>query len=155
MLICFSFIFHLQFFVAPPLCCPQPRWFSNHFSVVYEAFASTFKQALPNVHVVDLYKTDPSMYELDGKHLKSFCGKDYVDHIISCADAGMIRASLDGDVRASEADNRLSIVEGRVDLVQRDLARGSQRLDVVAARAAEDEDGYSNEKYAFADLLFV
>ena len=60
----------------------------------------------------------------------------------------MVRISLDADVRASEADNRLSVVEGRVDLVQRDLALGSQRLDVVAARAAEDEDGHINEKYS-------
>ena len=58
----------------------------------------------------------------------------------------LFRVSLDGDMRAAEADNRLALVEGRVDLVRRDLVRSNQRLDVQAARAAEETDGHINEK---------
>ena len=58
----------------------------------------------------------------------------------------MIKADLDGDVRQAETDNRLAIVEGRVDLVRRDLGRSEQRLDVVVARAAEDNDAGINER---------
>ena len=100
-----------------------------------------------SVHVVPLYKTDPSMYELDGRHLKTAFGKDYLDHLIHSAKAGMIRVSLDADERCAMADNRLTAVEGRVDLVQRDLGRSDQRLDVVVARAAEDGDSIVNERY--------
>ena len=86
------------------------------------------------------------MYELDGRHLKSFCGKDFIDHLLSCAESGMVRVNLDLDLRQAEADNRLTLVEGRVDLVRRDLVRTDQRLDVVVARAAEDGDAILNEK---------
>ena len=86
------------------------------------------------------------MFELDGRHLKSFCGKDYIDHLVNAADAGMIRVSLDMDVRQAEADNRLALVEGQVQLVRRDLSRSDGRLDVVAARAAEDNDSHVNER---------
>ena len=98
------------------------------------------------MHVSELYQTDPSMFELSGRHLKTAFGKDLLDHHIARCEDGMIRVSLDGDVRASEADNRLAVVEGRVDLVRRDLALSSQRLDVVVARASEDGDAVSNEK---------
>ena len=140
-----AFVF-LQFFVAPPYCCPQPRWYSVKFAEVFQIFASACKGVPSNVHVLDLYVTDPSMYELNGQHLKSYCGKDMLDHYINCADSGMVRVSLDGDERAAEADNRLALVEGRVDLVRQDLARNSHRLDVVAARAAEDSEAAQNEK---------
>ena len=98
------------------------------------------------MHVVGLYNTDPSMYELNGLHLKTFVGKDLVDHLIACAVAGMVRVSLDGDVHAVEADNRIALVEGRLDLVRRDLARSNHCLNVVAARAAEESDAAANEK---------
>ena len=109
-------------------------------------FSASFRQAISNVHVIDLYPTDPSMFELDGRNLKSFVGKDLMDHLISHAEAGMVRVSLDGDVRAAESDNRLALVEGRVELVRQDLVRSNHRLDVVAARAAEESDGHLNEK---------
>ena len=107
------------------------------------------------MHVMDLYATDPSMFELNGKHLKSAFGKDMLDHFIACAESGMVRVSLDGDVRAAEADNRLAIVEGRVDLVRRDLARNSQRLDVVAARGAEESEAAQNEKYVLLCYCYI
>ena len=58
----------------------------------------------------------------------------------------MVRVSLDADERASGTENRLALVEGRVDLVRRDLSRGDQRLNVVVARAAEEADCHLNEK---------
>ena len=58
----------------------------------------------------------------------------------------MIRLDLDADERLAESDNRLMVVENRVDLVRRDLGRAEQRLNVVAARAAEDGDASLNEK---------
>ena len=95
------------------------------------------------------------MFELDGRHLKSYCGKDYLDHLFSCVEAGLIRVDLDADVRAAEVDNRLSLVEGRVDLVRRDLSRTDNRLDITTARAAEDADAILNEKYDFHLCLFL
>ena len=73
-------------------------------------------------------------------------GKDYIDHLLLSAERGMVKVDLDADERLAETDNRLVLVEGRVDLVQRDLHRSDQRLDVVVARAAEEEDGHLNEK---------
>ena len=58
----------------------------------------------------------------------------------------MVKVDLDADVRLAETDNRLAVVEARVDLVQRDLHRSDQRMNVVVARAAEEEDGHLNEK---------
>ena len=107
---------------------------------------SAFKNQPSNMHVISLYATDPSMFELDGRHLKAFCGKDLIDHFMSFAESGMVRVSLDGDLRANEADNRLAMVEGRVDLVRRDLVRSNQRLDVAVARASEDGDQNLNDK---------
>ena len=86
------------------------------------------------------------MFELNGRHLKSFVGKDFIDHLLACLESGLVRADLDSEAHGSEVDNRLALVEGRVDLVQRDLARSDQRLDVVVARAAEDGDAILNEK---------
>ena len=87
------------------------------------------------------------MFELDGRHLKSYCGKDYLDHLLQSAEAGMVRVSLDTEDRLAESDNRLTVVEGRVDLVRRDLGRSDQRLNVVVARAAEEADSRINEKF--------
>ena len=81
----------LQFFVAPPFCCPQPRWYYSRFSEIFDLFSSCIKQASSNVHVTELYAADPSMFELDGRHLKSFVGKDLIDHLLSCAESGMIK----------------------------------------------------------------
>ena len=58
----------------------------------------------------------------------------------------MISIDLDTDVRAGVAENRLTVVENRVDLVRRDLGRAEQRLNVVAARSSEDGDAALNEK---------
>ena len=128
------------------MCCPQPKWYNTRFAEVFEAFSHAFKGMPSNMHVTELYQTDPTMFKLSGRHLKSAFGKDLLDHLIARCEEGMIRVSLDGDVRASEADNRLAVVEGRVDLVHRDLAHSSQRLDVVVARASEDGDAIANEK---------
>ena len=86
------------------------------------------------------------MYELDGRHLKSPNGKDYIDHLLNNADSGMVQVSLDSDVRIAGSDNRLAMVEGRVDLVRHDMRASHQRLDVVVARAAEDTDAVLNDK---------
>ena len=139
---CFSF----QFFLSPPLCSPQPRWYSTKFSSVFDAFASAVSTSQPNLHVVSLYKTDPTMFELNGRHLKSANGKDFIDHLFACVEAGLVRIDLDSEAHGAVVDNRLAIVEGCVDLVQRDLARSDQRLDVVVARAAKDGDAVLNEK---------
>ena len=58
----------------------------------------------------------------------------------------MVQVDLDSDVRLADTDNRLAVVEGRVDLMQRDLLANGQRMDVVVARAAEEEDAHLNEK---------
>ena len=71
--------FHFQFFVAPPECCPTPKWFSSKFSTIYESFYSATKSLSSNLHLLPLYKTDPTMFELDGRHYKSYVGKDYLD----------------------------------------------------------------------------
>ena len=55
------------------------------------------------------------------------------------------QVSLDADDRLAGADNRLTVVEGRVDVVRQDFVRSEQRLDVVVARAAEDSDAHMNE----------
>ena len=67
----------------------------------------------------------------------------------------MVKSTLDSDLRLDDADNRVTVVEGRVDLVQRDLVRNDQRLNVVVARAAEESDGHLNEKYELVFLLFA
>ena len=92
------------------------------------------------------------MFELDGRHYKSANGKDYLDSLLAQADSGMIRVSLDADVRASEADNRLTVVESRVDLVQQDLSGHSNRLNVVVARAAEESDAALNLRFVSSVL---
>ena len=140
--------------MAPSVCCPQPRWYSAKFSEVFEVFASVCKGLPSNLHVTELYATEPSMVELNGKDLKSFVGKDVIDQLLYHAEAGMVRAALDGDLRASEADNRLAVVEGRVDLVRRDLVRCHRRIDVSAARASEDGDALLNERLVSNFLFF-
>ena len=104
------------------------------------------KRAPANIHSVPLYKFESAMFELDGRHLKSYVGKDYLDHLINSAEAGMVRVSLDADERLAGIDNQVSLVDGRVDLVRRDLARSDQRINVVVARAAEEADSHTNEK---------
>ena len=59
----------------------------------------------------------------------------------------MIRIDLDSDDRAAASENRMAVVEGRVDLVRRDLGRSHQRINVVVARAAEDGDAILNERF--------
>ena len=61
----------------------------------------------------------------------------------------MVRVSLDSDERLAESDNRLAVVEGRVDNVR----RSEGRIDVVVARAAEDEDAHHNEKCVFLSFI--
>ena len=89
------------------------------------------------------------MFDLDGRHLKLAFGKDLIDHLISCADSGMVKVDLDADERLADDDNRITVVESRVDLVRRDLSQNNQRLNVVVARASEDGDAGINEKYGF------
>ena len=144
-----------QFFLAPPECCPIPRWFSSKFTAVFEAFVAETRRLLSNVHVTSLYPTDASMYELDGRHMKTFVGKDLIDHLFGCADAGMVRVDLDADELLAADDNRITVVEGRVDLVRRDLGLNNQRLDFVVARAAEDGDAVINEKYVEAESVVL
>ena len=55
-----------QFFVAPPLSCPQPRWYSTRFSDIFEAFSQSFRGLPSNVHLIEMYMTDLSMFELSG-----------------------------------------------------------------------------------------
>ena len=87
-----SFLFNVfQFFVAPPEGCPIPRWYSSNFVSIYEIFAEGIKAAPCNVHVLPLYKTDHSMFDLDGRYFKSAFGKDYVDHLLAGTEAGMIQ----------------------------------------------------------------
>ena len=54
--------------------------------------------------------------------------------------------SQDADERVSISENKLTVVESRVDLVRRDNIRVDQRLNVVVARAAEEADAIWNEK---------
>ena len=86
------------------------------------------------------------MFELDGRHFKSAYGKDYIDHLFTSAEAGMKEVSADTDVRLSRDETRLTITEGRVDLVRRDQVLCNQRINVVVARAAEEADAIWNEK---------
>ena len=86
------------------------------------------------------------MFELDGRHLQTAFGKDYLDRLLHYCDQGMVAVDLDTDLRAGAAENRLTVVENRVDLVRRDLGRTEQRLNVVAARGSEDSDAALNEK---------
>ena len=86
------------------------------------------------------------MFEPDGRHFKTAFGKDFIDHLFACAESGMIQVDLDADVRLVSEANRLTTVEGRVNLVRRDLHRSNQRVDFVVARAAEDGDAILNEK---------
>ena len=86
------------------------------------------------------------MFDLDGRHFMSAVGKDYLDHLIAQADAGMIRVSLDTDDRLVADENRLTAVEGRVDVVRREVVHSDQRVDVVVARSAEEGDAIINER---------
>ena len=139
--------------MAPPECCPLPRWFYNQYSIVYESFSSAAQAILPNIHILPQYKCDASMFELDGKHFKSFVGKDFLDHLLHSAEAGMVRVSLDADERLAGADNRLTLVEDKVDLVRRDLSRQDHRLNLAAARAAEDNDEFLNERFNICSVI--
>ena len=141
---CLKFVF--QFFLAPPECCPNPRWYSLKFSSVYESFSASTKSVGPNIRLLPLYKMEQNMFELDGRHLLTPFGKDYLDRLLYHADQGMVIVDLDTDLRASASENRLTVVENRVDLVRRDLGRAEQRLNVAAARASEDGDAVANEK---------
>ena len=86
------------------------------------------------------------MFDLDGRHFMSAVGKDYLDHLFAQADAGMIRVSLDTDDRLVADENRLTAIEGRVDVVRREVVRSDQRVDVVVARSAEEGDAIINER---------
>ena len=100
---------------------------------------SATKQLEPNIHLLSLYPTDQSMFELDGRHFKSAFGKDYLDSLLTQADSGMVKVSLDADICLSESDNRLTVVEGRVDLVRQDL--------VDVAWAAEEANAALNQRF--------
>ena len=70
----------------------MPRWYSYKFSDIYEAFSSAVLKNCaqsPNVHLISYYATDPSMFDLDGRHFKSAYGKDFLDHLFAVAEAGM------------------------------------------------------------------
>ena len=108
-----------------------------------------------NVHLLRLYNTDQSMFKLDGRHFKSANGKDYLDSLLAQADSGMVRVSLDADVRQSEADNRIAVVESRVELVRQDLGRQNNRLYVVVCRAAEDGDEAINQRFVPLFFIFI
>ena len=137
------------------MCCPSPKWYSDRFSAVYESYSAAFKSSVvSNLHAVPLYKTELSFFELDGRNLKTFVGKDYLDQLLASADQMMLRISLDADERLAEADNRITLVENRVDLVRRDLGRYDHRLDVVVARASEEGDAIENERYKAIRLLY-
>ena len=105
-----------------------------------------------SVHLLPLYDTEPCMFEADGRHFKSFCGKDYLDHLLAHCEAGMVKVSLDAEDRLADHDNRLTAVEGRVDLVRTDLVGSHQRINVVVARASEDGDAQANERFV---ILFI
>ena len=62
------------------------------------------------------------------------------------------QVQADTEDRLAVSDNRIVVVETRVDLVQHDLARHDQRLNVVVARAAEDADAAINERLEFCFL---
>ena len=144
-----------QLFLSPPVSSPSPRWFHDSFTAIYETFGAVTRALPPNVHLLPLYSTTGRMFELDGRNLMSAFGKDYIDHLISSSDTGMVQVSLDTDVRMSGSDNRLAVVEGRVDLVRHDMASSSQRLDVVVARAAEDTDASLNDKLVYLFDPFI
>ena len=61
----------------------------------------------------------------------------------------MVRVGQDSEERFGSSENRLAVVEGRVNLVRRDLIRSEQRVNVVVARAAEEADGILNERFVF------
>ena len=79
----------------------------------------------------------------------------FIGSLIAQADSGMVKVSLDADVRQAEADNRMAVVEGRVDLVRQDLRHQSSRLNVVVARAAEEADASVNQRLLFFAMIFV
>ena len=89
------------------------------------------------------------MFELDGRHLKTAFGKDYIDRLLYNCDQQMVRLSLDAEARLAGSESRVTVTENRIDLVRRDLGRTDQRVNVVVARAAEDGDAILNEKYVF------
>ena len=80
-----------KFFIAPPEGCPIPRWYSTHFLTIYELFAERIKAAPSNVHVLPMYPTDHSMFDLDGRFFKTAFGKDYLDHLLSNSESGMVQ----------------------------------------------------------------
>ena len=86
------------------------------------------------------------MFQLDGRHFKSAYGKDHLDHLLDSAEAGMRLVDLDMEERISRGENRLTVVENRVDLVRLDHIHTEQRINVVVARAAEEADAIWNEK---------
>ena len=104
------------------------------------------RSPLPNVHALPLYPFEQSMFELDGRHFKSAYGKDYLDHLLASAEANMKLILADADDRVSRTESRLTVVEGRVDLVRHDNITADQRINVVVARAAEEADAIWNEK---------
>ena len=86
------------------------------------------------------------MFEPDGRHFRTAFGKDYIDNLLAQCEEGMIRISLDFDVRQDQAENRLAAVEGHVAILRRDLTASDGRVDVVVARAAEDGDAVINDR---------
>ena len=139
-------IISFQFFLAPPEGCPLPRWYFNQFSEVYDAFCLAVRQLPANVLLLPLYSCDQFSFELDGRHFKAAYGKDYVDHLLSSAESQMRMISADVDERMARGEDRMTLVESRVELLQQDDVRAEQRINVVVARAAEDADAVWNDK---------
>ena len=52
--------------------------------------------------------------------------------------------------RVAIDENRLTVVETRVDLARQDLTLANSRINYVMSRAAEDGDAILNEKYEFS-----
>ena len=52
--------------------------------------------------------------------------------------------------RVAIDENRLTVVETRVDLTRQDLTLANSRINYVVSRAAEDGDAILNEKYGMS-----
>ena len=58
----------------------------------------------------------------------------------------LIKVDLDVPDRLTVDENRMTVVEGSVQIVRGDLTRANDRINYVVARAAEDGDAALNEK---------
>ena len=83
----------------------------------------------------------------DGRHFKTVYGKDLVDTLISHAD--QIAAELERSTpdRLVSHQNQASALQGQIDLLKSHQAVQDRRIDCAVARAAEEADGRSNERF--------